>query len=66
MTTLLTIILVVLAVLLIGLILMQPDRSQGMVNNSNIFDNTKEPIEQLTEYIASAFLVVAILFQIIR
>ena len=66
MTTLLTIILVILAVLLIGLILMQPDRSQGMVNNSNIFDNTKEPIEQLTEYIAIAFLVVAILFQIIR
>ena len=66
MTTLLTIVLVVLAALLIGLILMQPDRSQGLVNNSNIFDNTKEPIEQLTEYIAIAFLVVAILFQIIR
>ena len=66
MTTLLTIVLVVLAALLIGLILMQPDRSQGMVNNSNIFDNTKEPIEQLTEYIAIAFLVVAILFQLIR
>ena len=66
MTTLLTIVLVVLAALLIGLILMQPDRSQGMVNNSNIFDNTKEPIEQLTEYIAIAFLVVAILVQIIR
>ena len=66
MTTLLTIVLVVLAALLIGLILMQPDRSQGMVNNSNIFDNTKEPIEQLTEYIAIAFLAVAILFQIIR
>ena len=66
MTTLLTIVLVVLAALLIGLILMQPDRRQRMVNNSNIFDNTKEPIEQLTEYIAIAFLVVAILFQIIR
>ena len=66
MTTLLTIALVILAVLLIGLILMQPDRSQGMVNNSNIFDNTKEPIEQLTEYVAISFLVVAVLFQIIR
>ena len=66
MATFLTIILVILAVLLIGLILMQPDKSQGMTNNSNIFDDTKEPMEQLTEYVAIAFLVVAILFQIIR
>lgn len=66
MITLLTIALVILAALLIGLILMQPDRSQGMMNNSSVFDNTKEPIEQLTEYVAIAFIVVAILFQIIR
>ncbi len=65
MTTLLTIALVILAVLLIGLILMQPDRSQGM-NNSTSYDNPKEPIEQLTEYIAIAFLVIAVLFQLVR
>ena len=65
MTTLLTIALVILAVLLIGLILMQPDRSQGM-NNSSTYDNPKEPIEQLTEYVAIAFMVVAVLFELIR
>ena len=58
---LLVIILVVLAV-----ILLQPDRSQGLAKNANIVDEEKEGIEKFTEWIATAFLVVAVLFQIIR
>lgn len=58
--------LVILAILMIGVILLQPDRSQGMAKNISTVDQEKEGIEKFTEYIATAFLVVAILFQIIR
>ena len=63
---LLVIILVVLAIIMIAVILLQPDRSQGLAKNANIVDEEKEGIENLTEWIATAFLVVAVLFQIIR
>ena len=63
---LLVIILVVLAIIMIAVILLQPDRSQGLAKNANIVDEEKEGIEKCTEWIATAFLVVAILFQIIR
>ena len=51
---------------MIAVILLQPDRSQGLAKNANIVDEEKEGIEKFTEWIATAFLVVAILFQIIR
>ena len=63
---LLVIILVVLAIIMIAVILLQPDRSQGLAKNANIVDEEKEGIEKFTEWKATAFLVVAILFQIIR
>ena len=63
---LLVIILVVLAIIMIAVILLQPDRSQGLAKNANIVDEEKEGIEKFTEWIAKAFLVVARLFQIIR
>ena len=63
---LLVIILVVLAIIMIAVILLQPDRSQGLAKNANIVDKEKEGIEKFTEWIATAFLVVAVLFQIIR
>ena len=63
---LLVIILVVLAIIMIAVILLQPDRSQGLAKNANIVDEEKEAIEKFTEWIATAFLVVAVLFQIIR
>ena len=63
---LLVIILVVLAIIMIAVILLQPDRSQGLGKNANIVEEEKEGIEKLTEWIATAFLVVAVLFQIIR
>ncbi|RRD40071.1 preprotein translocase subunit SecG [Leptotrichia sp. OH3620_COT-345] len=58
--------LVILAVIMIGVILLQPDRSQGLAKNSNVLDQEKEGIEKFTEIIATAFLVVAVLFQIVR
>jgi len=63
---LLVVALVALAVIMIVVILLQPDRSQGLAKNSNVLDQEKEGIEKFTEYIAAAFLIVAVLFQIIR
>ena len=63
---LLVIILVVLAIIMIAVILLQPDRSQGLAKNANIVDEEKEGIEKFTEIVATLFLVVAILFQIVR
>ena len=66
MENLLVIALVILAVIMIGVILLQPDRSQGLAKTSNVLDQEKEGIEKFTEYVAAAFLIVAVLFQIIR
>ncbi|BBM35581.1 preprotein translocase subunit SecG [Pseudoleptotrichia goodfellowii] len=66
MENLLVVALVALAVIMIVVILLQPDRSQGLAKNSNVLDQEKEGIEKFTEYIAAAFLIVAVLFQIIR
>ncbi len=63
---LLVVVLVILAILMIALILLQPDRSQGIAKNSNVIDYEKEGIEKFTEYIAAGFLIVAVIFQIIR
>lgn len=63
---LLVIALVVLAILMIAVILLQPDRSQGIAKNANVLDQEKEGIEKFTEWVAAGFLIVAILFQIIR
>lgn len=49
---LLVIILVVLAIIMIAVILLQPDRSQGLAKNANIVDEEKEGIEKFTEWIA--------------
>ena len=66
MENLLVIALVILTVIMIGVILLQPDRSQGLAKTSNVLDQEKEGIEKFTEYVAAAFLIVAILFQIVR
>lgn len=66
MENLLVIALVILAVIMIGVILLQPDRSQGLAKTSNVLDQEKEGIEKFTEYVAAAFLIGAILFQIVR
>lgn len=58
--------LIILAVIMIGVILLQPDRSQGLAKNMSVLDTEKEGIEKFTEVVAILFLVVAILFQIVR
>ena len=59
--------LLILAIIMISVILLQPDRSQGLAKSSaNILDEEKEGIEKFTEIVATLFLVVAILFQIVR
>ncbi len=63
---LLVVVLVVLAIIMIGVILLQPDRSQGLAKNANIVDEEKEGIEKFTEWIAAAFLITAVIFQIVR
>ena len=42
MRAFLVVILVVLAIMMIGLILLQPDRSQGISKNANVLDYEKE------------------------
>ncbi|SQA14358.1 preprotein translocase, SecG subunit [Streptobacillus moniliformis] len=59
MKTLLVILLVVLAIILIGVILIQPDRSRGIAKTANVLDQEKEGIEKFTEYVAFLFLFVA-------
>ena len=64
---LLIVALVILSIIMISVILLQPDRSQGLAKSStNILDEEKEGIEKFTEIVATLFLVVAILFQIVR
>lgn len=63
---LLVTVLVILAVIMIVVILLQPDRSQGLAKNANVLDQEKEGIEKFTEWIAAAFLITAVIFQIIR
>ena len=64
--TLLIILLVILAVIMVGVILLQPDRSQGMAKSMNMADVEKEGIEKFTEIVAALFLIIAVIFQIIR
>ena len=47
--TLLIVLLVILAVIMVGVILLQPDRSQGMAKSMNMADVEKEGIEKFTE-----------------
>ena len=62
----LVVILVILAIIMITVILLQPDRSQGLAKNTNVLDEEKEGVEKFTEWIAAAFLITAVVFQIVR
>ncbi|MBP6126375.1 MAG: preprotein translocase subunit SecG, partial [Leptotrichiaceae bacterium] len=55
----LVVILVILAIIMITVILLQPDRSQGLAKNTNVLDEEKEGVEKFTEWIAAAFLITA-------
>ena len=66
MENFLVVVLVILAVVMITVILLQPDRSQGLAKSANVLDEEKEGIEKFTEWIAAAFLITAVIFQIVR
>ncbi|CAM3556739.1 preprotein translocase subunit SecG [Pseudostreptobacillus hongkongensis] len=63
---LLVAILFILAVVLITVILLQPDRSRAIAKTANVLDQEKEGIEKFTEYTAFLFLAVAVLYNILR
>ena len=47
---LLVILLVITAIVLITVILLQPDRSRGIAKTANVLDQEKEGIEKFTQY----------------
>ena len=63
---LLVILLVITAIVLITVILLQPDRSRGIAKTENVLDQEKEGIEKFTEYVAFIFLLLAVLYNILR
>lgn len=73
MTIFLTVVLVLLAVALIGLVLMQPDRSHGMAGSfgggasATLFGVSEDggPLARWTRYVAVLFLVVAFVLYIV-
>lgn len=64
--SLLVVVLVIISVLLIAVILIQPDRSRTMAKTQNILDQEKEGIEKFTEYVAFLFMFLAIIYNVIR
>ena len=74
MTIFLTVVLVILAVALIGLVLMQPDRSHGMAGSfgggasATLFGVSEDggPLARRTRYVAILFLVVDFVLYIER
>lgn len=59
-------IMVILSITLIGSILLQPDRSQTVAKTESVLDQEKEGIEKFTEYVAILFLLVAIIFYVVK
>lgn len=66
MQNLIITILVILSVVLITVILLQPDRSQTVAKTESVLDQEKEGIEKFTEYIAILFLLFAVIYSVIR
>ena len=63
---LLVILLVITAIILITVILLQPDRSRGIAKTANVLDQEKEGIEKFTEYVAFILLLLAVLYNVLR
>ncbi|AKC95427.1 preprotein translocase subunit SecG [Sneathia vaginalis] len=57
---------VVLSIILVAVILMQPDKSQTVAKTESILDQEKDGIEKFTEYVAVLFLVSAVVYSVIR
>lgn len=66
MINLVIFIMVTLSIILISVILLQPDRSQTVAKTESVLDQEKEGIEKFTEYVAVLFLLSAIVYSVIR
>lgn len=66
MRGLLVVIMVIVSIILVTVVLMQPDKSQSVAKTEAILDQEKDGIERFTEYIAVLFLVLAVIHNIIR
>lgn len=65
METLLVIFMVMTSIVLISVILLQPDRSLTTAKTESVLDQEKDGIEKFTEYVAILFLVLAIIYNVI-
>lgn len=57
---------VVLSIILVAVILMQPDKSQTVAKTESVLDQEKDGIEKFTEYVAILFLCSAVIYSVIR
>ncbi len=66
MKGLLVSLMVLLSVILVVVILLQPDKSHTVAKTESILDQEKDGIEKFTEYVAVLFLLSAIVYNVIR
>ncbi|WP_068268685.1 preprotein translocase subunit SecG [Caviibacter abscessus] len=66
MKSLLVIFMILLSVILVVVILLQPDKSQTVAKTESVLDQEKDGIEKFTEYVAVLFLVSAVIYNVIR
>lgn len=66
MKSLLVAFMVLLSVILVVVILLQPDKSQTVAKTESVLDQEKDGIEKFTEYVAVLFLVSAVIYNVIR
>ncbi len=66
MRSLLVVVMVLLSIIMITVILLQPDKSQTVAKTEAILDQEKDGIEKFTEYVAILFLASAVIYNIIR
>ena len=57
---------VIISVVLVVVILMQPDKSQTVAKTERVLDLEKDGIEKFTEYVAILFLCSAVIYSVIR
>lgn len=65
METLLILLMVMTSVVLISVILLQPDRSLTTAKTESVLDQEKDGIEKFTEYVAILFIILAIVYNVI-
>lgn len=57
---------VIVSIILVTVILLQPDKSQTVAKTESVLDQEKDGIEKFTEYVAVLFLVLAVIYSVIR